>query len=161
VVESEGTIVRIGVACDHAGFPLKQVAIDTIREAGHEPIDLGTNDTRAVDYPDFAEKLGRAIVQKEAERGVLICGSGVGAVMAANKIKGIYACLCHDTYSAHQGVEHDEMNVLCLGARIIGPALAQECIKAFLSANFLFNEERHVRRVGKIHKIEQENFSAG
>ncbi len=152
--------MRIGVACDHAGFPLKQMAIDTVREAGHVPIDLGTYDTQPVDYPDYAEKIGRAILQKEAVRGVLICGSGVGAAIAANKIKGIYACLCHDPYSAHQGVEHDDMNVLCLGARIIGPELAKECIISFLDANFFSNEERHVRRVSKIRKIELENFSA-
>lgn len=152
--------MRIAVACDHAGFPLKQMAIETIRKAGHEAIDLGTNDTHPVDYPDYAEKIGRAILQKEAERGVLICGSGVGAAVAANKIKGVYACLCHDTYSAHQGVEHDDINVLCLGARIIGPELARECIEFFLQARFLSDVERHVRRVGKTRKIEQENFSA-
>jgi ribose 5-phosphate isomerase B len=152
--------MRIAVACDHAGFPLKQIIIDTILEAGHTPVDLGSYDTRPVDYPDYAEKLGRAILHKEAERGVLVCGSGVGACIAANKIKGIYAGLCHDTYSAHQGVEHDDMNVLCLGERIIGVELARACVKSFLDANFLSGEERHVRRVGKIRKIEQENFSA-
>jgi ribose 5-phosphate isomerase B len=151
--------MRIAVACDHAGFPLKRMAIDTIREAGHEPIDLGTNDTQPVDYPDYAEKIGRTILQKDAERGVLICGSGVGATVAANKINGIYACLCHDTYSAHQGVEHDDINVLCLGARIIGPEMAKECIKSFLEARFFSNEARHVRRVNKIRKIEKENIS--
>jgi len=151
--------MRIAVACDHAGFPLKQMVIDTILDAGHAPVDLGVYDTRPVDYPDYAEKLAGAILQKEAERGVLICGSGVGACIAANKIKGIYAGLCHDTYSAHQGVEHDNMNVLCLGERIIGAELARECVKSFLDANFLSNEERHVRRVGKIRKIEQENYA--
>jgi ribose 5-phosphate isomerase B len=151
--------MRIAVACDHAGFPLKQIAIDTIREAGHEPIDLGTNDTQPVDYPDYAEKIGHAILKKDAERGVLICGSGVGATVAANKINGIYACLCHDTYSAHQGVEHDDINVLCLGARIIGSETAKECIKSFLEARFFANEARHVRRVNKIRKIEKENIS--
>ena len=152
--------MRIAVACDHAGFPLKQMVIDTILEEGHAPIDLGTSDTHPVDYPDYAEKLGVAILQKEADRGVLICGSGVGACIAANKIKGIYAGLCHDTYSAHQGVEHDNMNVLCLGERIIGLELARECVKSFLDANFLSGEERHARRVRKIRKIEQENFTA-
>jgi RpiB/LacA/LacB family sugar-phosphate isomerase len=152
--------MRIAVACDHAGFQLKRMVIDTILEEGHTPVDLGTYDARPVDYPDYAEKLGWAILQKEAERGVLICGSGVGACIAANKIKGIYAGLCHDTYSAQQGVEHDNMNVLCLGARIIGVELARVCVKSFLEANFLSDEERHVRRVGKIRKIEQENFSA-
>jgi ribose 5-phosphate isomerase B len=151
--------MRIGVACDHAGYPLKQMAIDTVREAGHEPVDLGAYDAQPVDYPDYAEKLGRAILQKEVVRGVLLCGSGVGAAIAANKIKGIYACVCHDPYSAHQGVEHDDMNVLCLGARIIGPELAKECIDSFLKARFFSDEERHVRRVNKTRKIEQENFS--
>ncbi len=149
--------MRIAVACDHAGYPLKQMAIDTIRQAGHESIDLGTNDTQPVDYPDYAKKIGATIVSKGAERGVLICGSGVGAAIAANKIKGIYACLCHDPYSAHQGVEHDDMNVLCLGARVIGPELAKECIESFLEAQFFSNIDRHVRRVGKTRKIEAEN----
>jgi ribose 5-phosphate isomerase B len=152
--------VRIAIACDHAGFPLKQMVIDTVRQAGHEPIDLGSFDSQPVDYPDYAEKLGGAILQKDAVRGVLVCGSGVGAAIAANKIKGIYACLCHDPYSAHQGVEHDDMNVLCLGARIIGPELAKACVESFLGASFFSTEERHVRRVNKIRKIEQENFSA-
>jgi ribose 5-phosphate isomerase B len=110
-----------------------------------------------VDYPDYAEKLGLAITKGDAERGILICGSGVGASIAANKIKGIYAAVCHDTYSAHQGVEHDNMNVLCLGARVIGPELAKELAGAFLNARFS-NAERHVRRVNKIYKIEKAGF---
>ena len=110
--------MRVAVACDHAGFPLKNVILETVRAAGHEPLDLGTNSSEEVDFPDFTEKLGRAIQRGEAERGIMICGSGVGACVAANKMRGIYACLCHDTYSAHQGVEHDDMNVLCLGARV-------------------------------------------
>ncbi len=146
--------MRIGVACDHAGFPLKDVVLATVREAGHEPIDLGTNSTVPVDYPDYAEKLGRVIQQGQADRGILLCGSGVGACIAINKIKGLYACVCHDTYSAAQGVNHDDMNVLCLGARIIGPSLAQSLVEAFLQAEFS-TEERHHRRVGKIHMIEQ------
>lgn len=146
--------MRIAVACDHAGFPLKADVIQVIIEAGHQPIDLGTDSTAPVDYPDFAEKLGRAILDGEAERGVLICGSGVGACIAANKIAGIYAGLCHDTYSAGQGVEHDNMNVLCLGARIIGPALIPELVRAFLKAQFS-TEERHQRRVGKIRELER------
>lgn len=145
--------MRIAVACDHAGFPLKTVVIDAIRKAGHEPIDFGTDSPAPVDYPDYAEKAGNAIVQGQAERGVLVCGSGVGASIAANKIKGVYSALCHDCYSAHQGVEHDQMNLLCLGARIIGPSLAYEIVTAFLAAEFT-GEERHVRRVGKIHAIE-------
>jgi ribose 5-phosphate isomerase B len=146
--------MRIAVACDHAGYPLKGIVIDAILRAGHEAIDLGTDGEAPVDYPDFAEKVGRAIRTDEAERGVLICGSGVGACIAANKIEGIYACLCHDTYSAHQGVEHDEMNVLCLGARIVGQALAVEIVEAFIGASFS-DEERHRRRVGKMKAIER------
>jgi ribose 5-phosphate isomerase B len=146
--------MRVAVACDHAGFPLKKVILETVRAAGHEPLDLGTNSSKEVDFPDFTEKLGRAIQRGEAERGIMICGSGVGACVAANKMRGIYACLCHDTYSAHQGVEHDDMNVLCLGARIIGAELAKELVTAFLAARFS-GEERFVRRVGKLRKFEQ------
>jgi ribose 5-phosphate isomerase B len=145
--------MRIAVASDHAGFPLKDEVLQAVREAGHEPVDLGTDSTASVDYPDFAEKLGRAIRDGRAERGVLVCGSGVGACIAANKLDGIYAGLCHDVYSARQGVEHDDMNVLCLGARIIGPALVPELVKAFLGAQFS-TEERHRRRVGKIRSLE-------
>jgi ribose 5-phosphate isomerase B len=146
--------MRVAVACDHAGFPLKKVILETVRAAGHELLDLGTNSSKEVDFPDFTEKLGRAIQRGEAERGIMICGSGVGACVAANKMRGIYACLCHDTYSAHQGVEHDDMNVLCLGARIIGAELAKELVTAFLAAHFS-GEERFVRRVGKLRKFEQ------
>jgi ribose 5-phosphate isomerase B len=145
--------VKIAVAVDHAGFPLKDTAIDVIRQAGHEPVDLGTYGTEAVDYPDFAEKLGLAIQAGEADRGVFICGSGVGASIAANKVKGVFAGLCHDTYSARQGVEHDDMNVLCLGARVIGPELAKELLAAYLGAEFSA-EERHQRRVSKIHRLD-------
>jgi len=150
--------MRVAVACDHAGYSLKGTVIAVILRAGHEAVDLGADDETPVDYPDFAVKVGRAIHMGEAERGVLICGSGVGACIAANKIDGIYACLCHDTYSAHQGVEHDEMNVLCLGARIIGQALAVEIVEAFLGASFS-DEERHRRRVGKMKAIERERGS--
>jgi ribose 5-phosphate isomerase B len=121
---------------------------------GYYVVDLGTNNTNSVDYPDYAEKLGRAIVSGQAERGVLICGSGVGASIAANKIKGIYAAVCHDTYSAHQGVQHDNMNVLCLGARVVGTELAKELVVAFLSAKFLSNDARQVRRVNNNSKVE-------
>ena len=145
--------MRVAIACDHAGFPLKGEVIDAVLKAGHEALDLGTYNTDPVDYPDIAEKSGKAILQGQAERAVLICGSGVGASIAANKMKGIYAALCHDCYSAHQGVEHDQMNVLCLGARIIGPSLAFEIVTEFLGANFM-PEERHIRRVGKIHALE-------
>jgi ribose 5-phosphate isomerase B len=146
--------MQIALACDHGGYPLKGIIKECILANGHTVLDLGTNSTQSVDYPDFAEKLGKVIVNGEAERGVLICGSGVGACIAVNKIKGIYAGICHDTYSAHQGVEHDNMNVLCLGARVIGAELAVELVDTFLKAKFS-NEERHVRRVNKIYKIEK------
>ena len=112
--------MKIAVACDHAGFPLKARVVEIIRAAGHEPLDLGTNSTDPVDYPDYARAIGEAIQQGKAERGVLLCGSGVGATVAANKMRGIRAGVCHDTYSAHQGVEHDDMNVLVMGGRVIG-----------------------------------------
>jgi ribose 5-phosphate isomerase B len=147
--------MRVAVAFDHAGYGLKHFVMDTLQSAGCEVLDLGTDSPAAVDFPDYAEKLGRTIQDGKAERGILVCGSGVGACIAANKLKGIYAGLCHDTYSAHQGVEHDDMNVLCLGARIIGPELAKEIIYAFLQANFTA-EERHLRRVNKIRKLEQD-----
>lgn len=151
--------MKIAVGFDHAGFPLKEAVLGTIRAAGHEPIDMGTNSTAPVDFPDFSEKVGRAVQSGEAERGILVCGSGVGACIAANKLKGIFAGLCHDTYSAAQGVRHDDMNVLCLGARVVGPELAIELIKAFLSAHYIGDEaggERLARRVGKIRKLEEE-----
>ncbi len=143
----------IAVACDHAGFPLKDEVIAALEEAGCSTIDLGTYDQEPVDYPDFAEKAGRAIQNGQAERAVVICGSGVGACIAANKMKGIYACSITDVYSARQGVEHDNMNLLCLGARVIGPEIARQLVKAFVSATFS-TEERHRRRVGKILKLE-------
>lgn len=151
--------MKVAVACDHAGFPLKQIILESVRAAGHEPLDLGAHSTEAVDYPDYAEKAARAILSGEAERGILLCGSAVGANIAANKIRGIYAGICHDTYSAHQGVEHDDMNVLCLGARIIGPEPAREIVAAFLGARFVGHDpgqERHLRRVGKIRKLESD-----
>jgi ribose 5-phosphate isomerase B len=125
---------------------------------GHAVEDLGTRDTTPVDYPDYAEAVGRAVLEGRAERGIMICGSGVGAVVAANKLPGIRACVCHDTYSAHQGVEHDQMNVLVLGARIIGVELAFELVRAYLGATFSV-EARHMRRVAKIHALE-EKYSA-
>lgn len=146
--------MKIAVACDHAGFPLKQRVIDTVVAHGHEAIDLGTDSTAPVDYPDYAAKIGRAIQAGDADRGVLLCGSGVGAAVAACKLKGIRAAVCHDTYSAHQGVEHDDMNVLALGARIIGPELVPELVAAYLKATFT-NEERHVRRLAKIAALER------
>jgi len=146
--------MKIAVACDHAGFPLKALVINVVLEAGHDVIDLGTNSTESVDYPDYAEKAGKAIQEGKADRCILMCGSGVGASIAANKMRGVYAAVCHDTYSAHQGVEHDAMNVLCLGARIIGPELAIELVRAFLNATFS-KEERHLRRVTKVRNLER------
>ena len=151
--------MRIAIASDHAGFPLKETIIEAVKAAGHAPIDLGTDSVDSVDYADFVEKVGKAIQQGKVERGILLCGSGVGACIAANKMQGIYAAICHDTYSAHQGVEHDGMNVLCLGGRVIGPEVAKELVPAFLSARFVGNdpgEERHARRVGKVRKLEDE-----
>jgi len=146
--------MKIAVACDHAGFPLKAPVIDSVLEAGNEVIDLGAYNTESVDYPDYAEKVGKAIQEGLVDRCILICGSGVGASIAANKMTGVYAAVCHDTYSAHQGVEHDAMNVLCLGARIIGPELAIELVRAFLDAKFS-NEDRHIRRVTKVRRLEK------
>jgi len=150
--------VRIAIAADHAGFPLKQEMASWLRSVGHDVADLGTDSTEPVDYPDYAEALAQRVLEGQAERGVLICGSGVGASVAVNKVPGIRAGLCHDTYSAHQGVEHDDMNVLVLGARVIGVELARELVRAFLGAVFS-REARHVRRVGKIRAIE-ERYSA-
>ena len=145
--------MRIAVGSDHAGFELKKILLPLLREKGHEVLDLGTHDTKPVDYPDFAEAVGLAVCAHRAERGLVICGSGVGASIAANKIPGIRAGLCHDTYSAHQGVEHDDMNVLVLGARIIGQELAKELVFSFLNAKFT-KEERHQRRLEKIKNLE-------
>lgn len=145
--------MKIAVASDHAGFRLKQYLISVVEADGHEVIDLGAGSEQPVDYPDFAHKLGLAILAGEAERGILICGSGVGASVAANKIPGIRAGLCHDTYSARQGVEHDNMNILCLGSRVIGDELARELCRAFLDAEFS-GEPRHVRRLEKVSAIE-------
>lgn len=146
--------MKIALACDHAGFPLKDEVIEAIQESGNEVLDLGTYSQEPVDYPDYAEKAGRAILHGQADRAIIVCGSGVGASIAANKIKGVYAGLCHDTYSAHQGVEHDKMNTLCLGGRIIGGELAKEIVKSFLQARFS-GEERHLRRTNKIAALEE------
>jgi len=146
--------MRIAIACDHGGFPLKRDIIQTVESLGHQILDLGTWDATPVDYPDYAEKAGLAIQSSEADRAIVICGSGVGACVAANKLKGVYASVCHDTYSAHQGVEHDNVNLLCLGARIVGVELAKEIVKAFLGATFSQNE-RFQRRFGKVKAIEQ------
>ena len=145
--------MQIAVGCDHAGFPLKATIADELRRLGHEVIDKGTFDESPVDYPDFAEAVGNSIVSGEADRGVVLCGSGVGASVAANKLPGIRAAVCHDTYSAHQGVEHDDMNVLTLGARIIGSEVAIELVRAFAGAVFS-GDPRHQRRLDKLNAIE-------
>jgi ribose 5-phosphate isomerase B len=145
--------MHVAVGADHAGFELKETLADLIEAFGHEVLDLGTTSSKPVDYPDFAEAVSLAVLLGRAERGVLVCGSGVGACVAANKFPGIRAGLCHDTYSARQGVEHDDMNVLVLGARVIGPALAAELVRAFLAAAFS-DEERHRRRLDKVRQIE-------
>jgi len=144
----------IALGADHGGFILKKPVIHAITSGGNDVLDLGTFDETPVDYPDYAKSVAEALVNKQAQRGILICGSGVGACVAANKFAGIRACLCHDTYSAHQGVEHDDMNVLCLGARIIGPELAGELVKSFLRASFS-GESRHKRRLEKIIAMEK------
>ncbi len=145
--------MRVAVGADHAGFGLKQALADDLRGQGHEVLDLGTRGPEPADYPDYAEAVGLAVARGRAERGLLICGSGVGACVAANKIPGVRAGLCHDTYSAYQGVEHDDMNVLVLGARVIGIELARELLRAFLRARFS-SEERHRRRLDKVLALE-------
>jgi RpiB/LacA/LacB family sugar-phosphate isomerase len=151
--------MRIAISSDHAGFQLKQELVKFLSESGHSVVDLGTNSEAPVDYPDYAAAVGNAVIGGTAERGILICGSGVGASVAANKLKGIRAGLCHDTYSAHQGVEHDDMNVLVLGARVIGPALARELANAFVHAAFS-GDERHVRRLNKVKALEERGRTA-
>jgi ribose 5-phosphate isomerase B len=147
--------MRVACAFDHAGFPLKSLVLDTVRDLGHEPIDLGTDSTDPVDYPDTARDGADAVRSGQADRAVVVCGSGAGVAVAACKFPGIRATCAHDTYTAHQSVEHDDVNVLCLGARVVGPALAGEVIRAYLAAEFS-GEERHVRRLGKINAIESE-----
>jgi ribose 5-phosphate isomerase B len=146
--------MKVAFGCDHAGFELKRRLIDAANQMGCEIVDCGAMDERPSDYPDFARAVGEAVLAGHAERGVLVCGSGVGASVAANKLRGIRAGLCHDTYSAHQGVEHDDMNVLCIGSRIVGEALAAELMRAFLQATFT-GEERHVRRLQKVIQMEK------
>jgi ribose 5-phosphate isomerase B len=155
IVAREGSGVRIACAFDHAGFPLKPVVLETISAAGHEPIDLGTWSTDPVDYPDTARAACEAVIAGDAERAVVVCGSGAGVAVAACKFPGIRAATAHDTYTGHQAVEHDDVNVLCLGARVVGPAYAAEIIAAYAVATFS-GEERHVRRLGKIDAIERE-----
>ncbi|HET6595059.1 MAG TPA: ribose 5-phosphate isomerase B [Anaerolineales bacterium] len=151
--------MKVAVGFDHAGFPLKKIVLKAVQDSGHEAIDLGTNSADPVDFPDYSEKVGRAVQSGDVERGILVCGSGVGACIAANKMKGVFASICHDTYSAAQGVMHDDMNVLCLGGRVIGPELASALIKSFLGAHYMGNDpggERLARRVAKIRKMEEE-----
>lgn len=147
--------MRVALGADHAGYALKDALGEELRSTGHEVLDLGTHSsTDPVDYPDFAAAVARAVVERRADRGLLVCGSGVGASIAANKIRGARAGLCHDCYSARQGVEHDDMNVLVLGSRVVGPALASDLLRSFLSATFS-GEERHVRRLAKVAALEE------
>ena len=148
--------MKIAIAADHGGFPLKAELVELLKQAGHEPIDLGAFECIAGDdYPDYALLVGQAVQAKQAERGIVLCGSGVGACIAANKLKGVRAGVCHDTYSAHQGVEHDDMNVLCLGARVVGVEPAKEIVMAYVNAKFNTGE-RYQRRLNKVLKIEEE-----
>lgn len=151
--------MKIAIGSDHAGVELKQNLIEYLEHLGHGVVNVGSDSLEPVDYPDYAQKVGDAVLSGNAERGILICGSGVGASVAVNKLQGIRGGLCHDVYSAHQGVEHDNMNVLVLGSRVIGPETAKELAHAYLSAQFT-GEERHVRRLAKIAKME-ENFCEG
>jgi ribose 5-phosphate isomerase B len=147
--------MNLAIGSDHAGFPLKSFLVDYLRSQGHTVIDVGTsNATKSVDYTDFAQAVGQHVLDGSVERGIVVCGSGVGASIAANKMPGIYAAICHDIYSAHQGVEHDDMNVLCLGSRIIGTAVAQELAEAFINARFEADQARHVRRHEKVRALE-------
>jgi len=147
--------VKIAIASDHAGFPLKQYLADYLKAEGHKVDDLGTDSSDiSVDYPDFAAKTALAVTHGKAARGIIVCGSGIGACVAANKFNGARASVCHDTYSARQGVEHDDLNILCLGARVIGTALAQDIVHAFVGAAFS-NEARFVRRLDKIRSFEK------
>jgi len=147
--------MRVAVAFDHRGVHLRDVTLETLRADGHEIVDLGTDtDAVRIDYPDKAREIGAAVLDGRAERGVLICGSGVGASVAACKIAGIRAAICHDVYSAHQGVEHDDMNILCLGSEVVGPSLAADLVRTFLGATF-FNEGRYLERLKKVEAMER------
>ncbi len=150
--------MKVAVGFDHAGFPLRQTIFAAVQAAGAEVVDFGTTTSDPVDFPDYANKVGAAIQSGQAERGILVCGSGIGACIAANKMKGVYASICHDTYSAAQGVMHDDMNLLCLGGRVIGPELAASLVRAFLGARYLGNDaggERLARRVAMIKRMEE------
>jgi len=148
--------MRVAIGADHGGFELKQRLVQVLRDGGHDVLDLGADAIDpADDYPDYARAVGRAVVEGKAERGILVCGSGAGAAIAASKLRGVRASLAHDTYTAHQMVEHDNANVCCLGARVIGPELAAEIVKVFVEARFT-GEERHVRRLAKVAAMEEE-----
>ncbi len=147
--------MRIALGADHAGFHYKEDLAEMLRREGHDVTDLGTESTASVDYPDYAARVAEAVRDGGAERGILVCGSAVGVCVTANKFPGIRAGICHDTYSAHQGVEHDDMNVLCLGERIIGIELAREIVRTFLRARYEANEERFERRLRKLREIER------
>lgn len=149
--------MKIAIGCDHAGFPLKETVLQTVKRLGHEVTDCGTFSCERADYPDYADKVAQLVAAGQAQRGILICGSGVGVCVAANKTKGVRACVCHDAYSARQAVEHDALNVLCLGARIIGAAIAEELTERFLSASFQTGT-RHEDRLNKVKTIENLNF---
>ncbi|MBP5430574.1 MAG: ribose 5-phosphate isomerase B [Elusimicrobiaceae bacterium] len=149
--------MKIAIGCDHAGFALKDTILRVLQEAKHEVIDCGTNSAESVDFPDFGLAAAQKVAQGQADRAILICGSGVGMCLTANKVKGIRASVCHDSYSARQAVEHDNLNVLCLGARIIGPALAEELVKQFLGASFKAGT-RHEKRLNKILAFENAHF---
>lgn len=152
--------MRIALGSDHAGFPLKESLRSFVESLGHDVLDLGTHSTESVDYPDYAEKVALAVVSGEADRGIMLCGSGVGASIAANKVPGIRAANCEDYYSAHQGVEHDAMNVLVLGGRIVGQALAEDMVRGYLAAEYT-GEERHARRLAKVQAIEAKAIKGG
>jgi len=151
--------MRVAVGFDHAGFPLKEEVLRIVSEEGHEPEDLGTWSTDPIDYPDIALQVARKVIGGEADRGILVCGSGAGVSVAATKVPGIRAATIHDTYTAHQAVEHDDVNILCLGARVVGPNLSGDILRAYLNASFT-GEERHKRRLGKINEIERAGLRA-
>ncbi len=152
--------MRVAVGADHAGFNLRETVITTIKAAGHQVIDLGAHSYDSEDdYPDRAAPVAKAVMKGDADRGVIVCGSGIGAAVTANKFRGVRASICHDTYSAAQGVEHDDMNVLCIGGRVVGDAIATELVRAFLSAT-MGDEVRFQRRLDKLIAIEQSNFAS-
>jgi ribose 5-phosphate isomerase B len=149
--------MRVAIGTDHAGFPIKECVIQAVKELGHEVIDFGTNNYDSVDYPDYAIQVGMAVKSGQADRGIAICGSGVGVCITANKIPGVYAAICHDVYTAHQGVEHDGLNVLCLGGRVVGPEPVREIVKAYLNA-VQNKEARFTKRLDKVKALENKNF---